>query len=206
VPLEELGRPRIDVVMTLSGIFRDLLPIQTKVLAEAAWLAAEADEPLEMNFVRANALAYAERPAATSRPRRCASSPTPTAPMARTSTSWSTAAPGTTRTSSPTPTRSANASPMAATAPPRPAGAAAEHARQDVDLAYQNLESVELGVTTIDHYFDTLGGIGRAVKRAKGARTRRSISATHPRRGQGPHPHRAGRAGDPHPHAQPQMV
>ncbi|MEM9263185.1 MAG: cobaltochelatase subunit CobN, partial [Pseudomonadota bacterium] len=32
----------------------------------------------------------------------------------------------------------------------------------------QNLESVELGVTTIDHYFDTLGGIAKAVSRAKG--------------------------------------
>jgi magnesium chelatase subunit H len=39
----------------------------------------------------------------------------------------------------------------------------------DVDLAYQNLESVELGVTSVDHYFDTLGGISRAVKRARGA-------------------------------------
>ena len=38
-----------------------------------------------------------------------------------------------------------------------------------VDLAYQNLDSVELGVTTIDTYFDTLGGISRAIKRAKGA-------------------------------------
>ena len=37
-----------------------------------------------------------------------------------------------------------------------------------VDLAYQNLDSVELGVTTVDHYFDTLGGISRAVRRAKG--------------------------------------
>jgi len=37
-----------------------------------------------------------------------------------------------------------------------------------VDLAYQNLDSVELGVTAIDTYFDTLGGIARAVKRAKG--------------------------------------
>ena len=37
-----------------------------------------------------------------------------------------------------------------------------------VDLAYQNLDSVELGVTTIDTYFDTLGGISRAIKRAKG--------------------------------------
>jgi len=39
----------------------------------------------------------------------------------------------------------------------------------DVDLAYQNLDSVELGVTTVDHYFDTLGGISRAVTRSKGA-------------------------------------
>ncbi len=37
-----------------------------------------------------------------------------------------------------------------------------------VDFAYQNLDSVELGVTTIDHYFDTLGGVSRSVKRAKG--------------------------------------
>ncbi|MEM9270308.1 MAG: cobaltochelatase subunit CobN, partial [Pseudomonadota bacterium] len=57
VPLGELGRPRIDVIMTLSGIFRDLLPLQTKLLAEAAYLAASADEPEDMNFVRANALA-----------------------------------------------------------------------------------------------------------------------------------------------------
>jgi magnesium chelatase subunit H len=38
----------------------------------------------------------------------------------------------------------------------------------DVELAYQNLDSVELGVTTVDHYFDTLGGISRAVKKASG--------------------------------------
>ncbi|HPM65626.1 MAG TPA: cobaltochelatase subunit CobN, partial [Piscinibacter sp.] len=38
-----------------------------------------------------------------------------------------------------------------------------------VQLAYQNLDSVELGVTTIDTYFDTLGGISRAVQRAKTA-------------------------------------
>ncbi len=40
VPLAELGRPRVDVIVTLSGIFRDLLPLQTRMLAEAAWLAA----------------------------------------------------------------------------------------------------------------------------------------------------------------------
>ena len=38
----------------------------------------------------------------------------------------------------------------------------------DVQLTYQNLDSVELGVTTVDTYFDTLGGVNSAVKRAKG--------------------------------------
>ena len=45
VALADLGRPRIDVLMTLSGIFRDLLPLQTKMLAEAAYKCAMADEP-----------------------------------------------------------------------------------------------------------------------------------------------------------------
>jgi magnesium chelatase subunit H len=39
---------------------------------------------------------------------------------------------------------------------------------KDVHLTYQNLDSVELGVTTVDTYFDTLGGVNSAVKRAKG--------------------------------------
>jgi magnesium chelatase subunit H len=41
----------------------------------------------------------------------------------------------------------------------------------DVQLTYQNLDSVELGVTTVDNYFDTLGGITQAVKMAKGGKT-----------------------------------
>ena len=58
VPLAELGRPRIDVLTTLSGVFRDLLPLQTRMLAEAALLASSAEEPAEMNFVRAHTLAH----------------------------------------------------------------------------------------------------------------------------------------------------
>ena len=57
-PLDQLGRPRIDVMCTLSGIFRDLLPLQIKLLAEAAYLAAIADEPLAQNFIRKHALAH----------------------------------------------------------------------------------------------------------------------------------------------------
>jgi magnesium chelatase subunit H len=56
LPLESLGRPRVDVVITLSGIFRDLLPLQVKLLAEASLLCATAEEEPEMNFIRKHAL------------------------------------------------------------------------------------------------------------------------------------------------------
>ncbi len=55
--LATLGRPRVDVVASLSGIFRDLLPLQVKLLAEAALLCASADEPDDQNFIRKHALA-----------------------------------------------------------------------------------------------------------------------------------------------------
>ncbi|MCA9722307.1 MAG: cobaltochelatase subunit CobN, partial [Gemmatimonadetes bacterium] len=54
VPLEELGRPRLDVVLTVSGVFRDLLPFQLRLLASACQQAALADEPEALNFVRAH--------------------------------------------------------------------------------------------------------------------------------------------------------
>jgi magnesium chelatase subunit H len=57
--LEELGRPRIDVVVNCSGVFRDLFINQMNLLDQAVKMAAEADEPLEMNFVRKHALEQA---------------------------------------------------------------------------------------------------------------------------------------------------
>jgi magnesium chelatase subunit H len=42
-----LQRPRIDVVLTVSGVFRDLLPFQIRLLAEAAVAGGEADEPAD---------------------------------------------------------------------------------------------------------------------------------------------------------------
>jgi magnesium chelatase subunit H len=60
IPLEELGRPRIDVVINCSGVFRDLFVNQMNLLDQAVKMAAEADEPLEMNFIRKHALVQAE--------------------------------------------------------------------------------------------------------------------------------------------------
>src|SRR5260221_10313949 len=56
VPLAELKRPRIDVVMTVSGIFRDLFAPTMALLDKAVRRVAELDEPLEMNYVRKNVL------------------------------------------------------------------------------------------------------------------------------------------------------
>ncbi|CAI0375013.1 unnamed protein product [Linum tenue] len=60
VSLEELGRPRIDVVVNCSGVFRDLFINQMNLLDRAVKMVAELDEPVEMNYVRKHALEQAE--------------------------------------------------------------------------------------------------------------------------------------------------
>jgi len=60
IPLEELGRPRIDVVCNCSGVFRDLFINQMNLLDRGIKMAAEADEPLDKNFVRKHAMEQAE--------------------------------------------------------------------------------------------------------------------------------------------------
>ena len=171
IPLEELGRPRIDVAVTLSGIFRDLLPLQTKLLAEACFLAASADEPAEMNFIRRNALAHMAKhgcdleTAALRVFSNADGAYGSNVNQLIDSSAWD------------------DEDQLAETYARRKCfayGRSGKPVRQaellssvlsGVELAYQNLESVELGVTTVDHYFDNLGGISRAVSRAKGEKT-----------------------------------
>lgn len=168
IPLDQLSRPRIDVIITMSGIFRDLLPLQIKLLAEACFLAASADEPIEKNFIRKHVLAYQ---AANNCDLETASLRVfgnadgaygsnvnhlvengrwdDEDELAETYTRRKSFAYG------------LKGQPVQQTA-------LLKDALATVDLAYQNLDSVELGVTTVDHYFDTLGGISRAVRIAKG--------------------------------------
>ena len=171
VPLAELGRPRIDVVITLSGIFRDLMPLQIKLLAEAAFLAASADEPLEMNWIRKHALAYQQEHGCTLE--IAALRVYGNAEGAYGSNVNNLVESG----------RWANEGELAETYTRRKGFAYGRTGRAeqqtallksalaDVQLTYQNLDSVELGVTTVDNYFDTLGGITQAVKVAKGGIT-----------------------------------
>ncbi len=50
IPLEELGRPRIDVVVRISGIVRDTLPNYIYLISEAVEKVIALDEPLDMNY------------------------------------------------------------------------------------------------------------------------------------------------------------
>ncbi len=172
IPLETLGRPRIDVVITLSGIFRDLLPLQTRLLAEAAFLAASADEPAALNFIRAHALDYvAQNGGDIEQAALRVFSNGDGAYGANVNQlldagTWT------------------DEDELAQAFIKRKGfayGTDGRAHRQDavlgavlktVDATYQNLESVELGVTSIDHYFDSLGGIAGAVRRARGEGTR----------------------------------
>ncbi len=65
IPLETLGRPRIDVVCRISGFFRDAFPHLIAAIDEAVRVVAALDEPSEQNFVLAHVLAERERLAAT---------------------------------------------------------------------------------------------------------------------------------------------
>jgi cobaltochelatase CobN len=53
VPIEELGRPRIDVTLRISGFFRDAFPHAVALLDDAVRLVASLDEPADANPVRA---------------------------------------------------------------------------------------------------------------------------------------------------------
>jgi len=168
IPLTELGRPRIDVVITLSGIFRDLMPLQIKLLAEAAFLAASADEPIDQNFIRKHALAYQEE-------HGCTLEDASLRVYGNAEGTYGSNVNNLVENG-----RWSEADELAETYSRRKGFAYGRSGRpvqqtellksvlKDVQLTYQNLESVELGVTTVDNYFDTLGGITGAVKRAKG--------------------------------------
>ena len=54
VPLPELGRPRIDVVLRISGFFRDAFPHVIALLDDAIAAIAIVDEPAELNYVAAH--------------------------------------------------------------------------------------------------------------------------------------------------------
>ena len=162
--LEQLGRPRVDVVASLSGIFRDLLPLQVKLLAEAALLCASADEPAERNFIRKHALATMREDGvdlATASLRvfgNAEGAYGSNVNLLLETGRWE------------------NEDQLAdlfvqrkgfaygADGKSRPGQAMMKRALGTASLSFQNVDSVELGATDIDQYVEALGGVNRVIE------------------------------------------
>lgn len=172
IPLEALGRARLDVVITCSGIFRDLFPGAMALLQQAAELAALAPEPPAQNHLRRHALELAAElniPLAAAAQRVFAARSglygtgvntavaegawTGTADLARTYVERMGYAAG--------PDGEA-----------RDARAVLRGVLGRTRATLQNIDSTEVSLADIDHYFEHLGGLSTAVAAARGAAPR----------------------------------
>lgn len=173
IPLDELGRPRIDVVMTVSGIFRDLFSPTVQLLDKAVRLVAQLDEPLELNYVRKHVLEQVQQDACE--PDDAAVRVFSNAPgnygtnvnFMVMDSQWE---------------REETLGDLFVTRKcfaygrdskgraieGREARVAMDRALSRVEATYQNIDTFEIGLTDVDHYFEYLGGVSKAVeKRAK---------------------------------------
>jgi len=169
IPLERLGRPRIDVVMTISGIFRDLFGTTMELLDKAARTVAALDEPADMNFVRKNiqrqmAEGHSFDDAVIRVFSNAAGSYGTNVNFMVIDRQWE---------------RSDEIGDLFVTRKcfayrrgmeGREARELMERALARVEVTYQNIDNTEIGITDVDHYFEYLGGLSQAVEKRAGAR------------------------------------
>ncbi|MGI8837794.1 MAG: cobaltochelatase subunit CobN [Pyrinomonadaceae bacterium] len=169
MPLEELQRPRIDVVMTVSGIFRDLFAPTMALLDKAVRRVATLEEPFEMNFVRRNV--QEKIAAGDSHFEDAATRVFSNAPgnygsnvnfMVMDSQWENEQTLGDLFV-----TRKCFAYTRDSRGR-RLEGREAQHLMNDalarVEATYQSIDSFEIGITDVDHYFEYLGGVSKAVE------------------------------------------
>ena len=170
ISLAELGHPRIDVVITVSGIFRDLLHHQMNLLDKAVRMAAAADEPIEFNFVRKHSQAHAVElgvngyEAAT---RVFANAPGHYGANVNhlvESSNWESED----ELSEMFLARKSFA--YDARGEWRDARKVMECSLATVNATFQNIDSFEIGISDVDHYYEYLGGVTKTVEKLRGER------------------------------------
>lgn len=165
IPLERLGRPRMDVVMTISGIFRDLFGATMELLDKAVRTVAELDEPAHMNFLRKHVLErVSEGDDAQIRVfSNAAGSYGTNVNFMVIDSQWE---------------RPDEIGDLFVTRKcfayrrgleGREARELMERALSRVEVTYQNIDNTEIGITDVDHYFEYLGGLSSAVAKRAGA-------------------------------------
>ncbi|MCB0110682.1 MAG: cobaltochelatase subunit CobN, partial [Caldilineaceae bacterium] len=170
IPLHELGRPRVDAVVTVSGIFRDLLSHQMILIDKAIRMAAQADEPCEFNFVRKHALEQAAElgvSLAEAATRVFANAPGHYGANVNhlvESSNWENDG----ELSEAFLTRKSFA--FNAEGSWHDARGIMEKSLATVQATFQNIDSFEIGVSDIDHYYEYLGGVTKSVEKLSGKR------------------------------------
>jgi magnesium chelatase subunit H len=169
IPLEELQRPRIDVVITVSGIFRDLFAPTMTLLDKAVRRVATLDEPLELNYVRRNISESMKEKASrfddavtrvfSNAPGNYGTNVNFMVMDSQWETEETLGDLFVTRKSFAY-TRDSSGR----TVEGREARHLMDDALSRVEATYQNLDSFEVGITDVDHYFEYLGGISKAVE------------------------------------------
>jgi len=170
IPLEQLGRPRIDVVMTVSGIFRDLFGATMGLLDRAVHCVAALDEPPEANYVRRNIRARMEAEACPFEEAalrvfsNAAGNYGTNVNFMVMDSQWE--ADDTLADLFVTRKCFAYGRDSEGRAlEGREARAAFNGALARVEATYQNIDSFEIGITDVDHYFEYLGGVSKAVEK-----------------------------------------
>jgi len=171
VPLEELKRPRIDVAITICGIFRDTFKTHIDLLNRAIAMVANLDEPAEKNYVRKHFLAMHGQLGDVALARIFGPSPGEYATSMRTlveSGAW----------------QDENDLVASYTESMSYAYFAGRIERNEqvftsvlktIDIVTQERDNTEYEVTDLDHYYEFLGGLARAVQDRKGQKTEISV-------------------------------
>lgn len=183
IPLAELGRPRIDVVMTISGIFRDLFSPTVQLLDRAVRLVANLDEPVDQNYVRAHVLAQIEN-------ENCDADEAMTRVFSNAPGNYGTNVNFMVMDSQWE--REETLGDLFVTRKCFAYGRdskgqaiegiearlAMDRALARVEATYQNIDTFEIGITDVDHYFEYLGGISKAVEKRASKRPAIYLSDT----------------------------
>ena len=181
IPIEQLGRPRIDVVMTVSGIFRDLFGPTMGLLDLAVRRVAALDEPDDLNHVRRNVRRQMENS-------QCSFDEAVVRVFSNAAGNYGT-----------------NVNFMALDSQWDKSGELGDlfitrkcfaygrdsegrsfdslHSRRmlesalaRVEVTYQNIDTSEVGIIDVDHYFEYLGGVSKAIENLRGSRPRIYLS------------------------------
>ncbi|HKS41700.1 MAG TPA: cobaltochelatase subunit CobN [Blastocatellia bacterium] len=183
IPLDQLNRPRIDLVMTVSGIFRDLFGTTMALLDAAVRRVAMLDEPHDMNFVKKHIAEQMDESV-------CSFDEAAVRVFSNAAGNYGTNVNFMVLDSQWEDSRELGdlfvtrkcfaygRDSEGRSFDGREARRLLEQALARVEVTYQNIDTTEVGITDVDHYFEYLGGVSKAVEQRTGERPRIYLSDT----------------------------